>query len=91
MPVQGVAITFEPKDFLHIKEVERALGIWKEGRVVGVRRWAARALSQVELSRICCVTLGKSPLIFIGNRLGHTVVERVVMRSGGGGAVCGHM
>lgn len=30
--MQGVAITFEPKDFLHIKEVERALGIWKEGR-----------------------------------------------------------
>uniref|UniRef100_A0A2I3TBK2 Calcium voltage-gated channel auxiliary subunit beta 1 n=2 Tax=Pan TaxID=9596 RepID=A0A2I3TBK2_PANTR len=31
VPVQGVAITFEPKDFLHIKEV----GIWREGREVG--------------------------------------------------------
>lgn len=38
VPVQGVAITFEPKDFLHIKEVNNALGIWKEGRVVGARR-----------------------------------------------------
>lgn len=30
--MQGVAITFEPKDFLHIKEVGRVLGIWWEGK-----------------------------------------------------------
>lgn len=46
VPVQGVAITFEPKDFLHIKEVERAFGVWKEGRVVGARRRAAGALAE---------------------------------------------
>lgn len=46
--MQGVAITFEPKDFLHIKEVERALGIW---RVVGTRGGSSgkRLLSQAEL------------------------------------------
>lgn len=48
--MQGVAITFEPKDFLHIKEVERALGVWK-GRGGGVlgsgtRRGAAGALAE---------------------------------------------
>lgn len=42
--MQGVAITFEPKDFLHIKEVRRALGIWREGMVVGARRGASRVL-----------------------------------------------
>lgn len=44
VPVHGVAITFEPKDFLHIKEVERTPGIWREGRVVGARRGAARSI-----------------------------------------------
>lgn len=46
--MQGVAITFEPKDFLHIKEVERALGVWKGGRAVGARRGPAGALAEAD-------------------------------------------
>lgn len=44
--MHGVAITFEPKDFLHIKEVERTPGIWREGRVVGARRGTARSIME---------------------------------------------
>lgn len=53
--MQGMAITFEPKDFLHIKEVERACGMWREGRAVGAGRGGIRncsgkrILSQAEL------------------------------------------
>lgn len=73
--MQGMAITFEPKDFLHIKEVERARGIWREGRAVGAGRrgtWncsGRRILSLAELGRVCCASSAKSlhlsePLIF---------------------------
>lgn len=54
--MQGVAITFEPKDFLHIKEVGRDhLAIWREGSVVCAGRGASqssggkRLLNQAEL------------------------------------------
>lgn len=55
VPVQGVAITFEPKDFLHIKEVGRMCWHLEGGQGSGCQERGCqtssgkRLLSQAEL------------------------------------------